>query len=108
MTEGWDEILAVVASGPRENGSDALQQASLQVADLLRQAGLEPQLFTYMAQPYRLRLAGLVALLAAILYAILIWRRRPGLALVCAVLTPIVIVAERWPARTVTLSGMDL
>lgn len=94
MAEEWDRVLTVVAGGPRENGSEALQQASLQVADLLRQAGLEPQLWSYMAQPYRLRLAGLVALLGSLLYAGLLWRGRAALALVCALALPVLLLAE--------------
>jgi len=94
MAQGWNELLAVVAHGPRENGSEALRQASLQVADLLRQAGLDPQLLTYTAQPYRLRLAGLIALLGALLYAVLIWRGRAALALLCALALPVLILAE--------------
>lgn len=94
MTNRWDDLLTVVAGGPRENGSDALQQAAVRVAELLQQAGLDAQLWPYVAQPYRLRLAGLIALLGGVLYATLIWRGRAALALFSAVALPAVIVAE--------------
>jgi hypothetical protein len=91
---GWDELLAVVAGGARENGTEALQQAAMKLAGFLRQAGLEPQLWAYVAQPYRLRLVGVLALIASLLYAALLLRRRPGWALVAALAAPIVILAE--------------
>jgi hypothetical protein len=94
MNIGWNQILAVVASGPRENGSEDLQQAALQLSELLRQAGLDPHLLQYMAQPYRLRAVGMFALAGAVLYAVLIWRGRAALALACAIVVPVAVVAE--------------
>lgn len=94
MISGWDELLAVVAGGPRENGTEALQQAAVQLAELLRQAGLEPRLWPYVSQPYRLRLVGVLALAASLLYTVLLLRRRPAWALLTAVAAPVVILAE--------------
>lgn len=94
MNLGWNQILAVVANGPRENGTEDLQQAALQLAELLRRAGLDPQLLAYTAQPYRLRAVGLLALGGALLYAALMWRRRAAPALACAIVLPLAILAE--------------
>lgn len=94
MTSSWDELLAVVAGGPRENGSEALHQAALGLSDFLSQAGLNPELWAYVAQPYRLRAVGVLALVASALYGVLLLRGRAGWALLTAIAAPVIILAE--------------
>lgn len=76
----WDELLRHLAGGPRENGSEALQQSAAYLAEALRGAGANVELFTYTAHPYRLRLVGIAILVGCLAFAWLLRRRRAGAA----------------------------
>jgi acetylornithine deacetylase/succinyl-diaminopimelate desuccinylase-like protein len=91
---GWEPLLTVVASGPRENGTPALHAAADALAALLRRAGAEVELFTFDARPWRLRVAGIVVLLGALLYRRLVLRGRRVAALAVALLVPAILVAD--------------
>ena len=90
----WDALLDHLAQGPRENGTAALQEATLWLLDTLRTSGLQAQLWEWTAHPWRLRLVGLGCFLAALAWAALVERDRPRWALAVAVLVPAWIVAE--------------
>ncbi len=90
----WDTLLARLAEAPRENGSPAIAQTATFLADTLRGAGLPTELVTYTAHPYRLRIAGVLALLAGLLYWRLLRAGRRGAALAVAVLLPAVMLVE--------------
>jgi hypothetical protein len=93
MTD-WDSLLAWLGSGARENGTPALTDTANHLLATLQSLGVDTTLMTYVAHPLRLRLAGLVALLGAILYAWLLQRRRAWAAIAVAVALPLLLLAE--------------
>lgn len=90
----WQPLLDLLASGPRENGTAALGETTDALLLLLDGMGLRTELFSYIAHPYRLRLAGVVALLGALAYGAAMWRRRGALAFAFALLTPLLLLVE--------------
>ena len=58
----------MLAETPRENGTAALHHAGDFLLEALRAAGAEATLVPFTATPYALRLAGVIALAAGILY----------------------------------------
>lgn len=80
-TGGWDELLRHLAGGPRENGSEALRQAAEFLVRTLREAGVQADLYSYMAHPYRLRLIGVTMLAGCLAFAWLLRRGRATAAL---------------------------
>jgi len=73
----WDELLRHLADGPRENGSEALQQTADFLTRTLQDAGAQVDLFTFTAHPYRLRLVGVAMLVGCLAFA---WLLRRGWA----------------------------
>lgn len=91
---GWEELLHHLAEVPRENGSPALQEAATYLVSVLRAAGAQVESFTYLASPWRLRLAGLLVLVGGCLYGLLMRTGRARAALAVAILVPAVLLAE--------------
>lgn len=104
----WAELLDLLASAPRENGTPALGETADALLLLLDGIGLDTALFSYVAHPNRLRLAGVVALLGGLAYAFALLRRHGGAALAVALLTPALLLVELegyvplfgWPGAT--------
>jgi len=94
VTTSWDSLLDLLASTPRENGTSALAETAIALTALLERLGIPSELIAYVAHPYRLRIAGALALLAGLTYAVALFRRRALLALAVAVLTPALLLLE--------------
>lgn len=90
----WDDLLRVLGETPRENGTPALAATADFLVRTLETAGLTPRLVAFTAHPQRLRIAGVIALLGALLYAWLIRMRRPGVALAAALVFPALLLLE--------------
>jgi acetylornithine deacetylase/succinyl-diaminopimelate desuccinylase-like protein len=90
----WADLLPRLTEVPRENGTAALGETAAWLVQTLEAAGLDASAVPFLAQPYRLRLAGVVALVGALLYAGLLTARRPGLALLVAVAVPTALLLE--------------
>jgi acetylornithine deacetylase/succinyl-diaminopimelate desuccinylase-like protein len=90
----WSELLPRLTERPRENGTAAIQETAAWLAETLQGLGLDVTTVAYTAHPYRLRLAGIVALLGGALYAWCLRRRRPLAALGVAVVLPAVLLLE--------------
>lgn len=93
MTE-WNSLLDVLATTPRENGTAAIAEATTSIVQLCEQAGLSTELFAYTAHPYRLRLAGVLALVGGAAYSWTLVRGRAAVALFIAVVTPALLLIE--------------
>jgi len=93
-TEAWEPFLTALTTTPRENGTVAVNETALWIAEALRGMGITPDVLTYSAHPYRLRIAGCLVLLGAIIYAWLLASRRPGFALLTAIVLPAVMLAD--------------
>jgi acetylornithine deacetylase/succinyl-diaminopimelate desuccinylase-like protein len=94
MPAAWDALLGPLAETPRENGSAALHQTARLLFDLLHAAGLEVEAIPFVAHPYALRLAGVIALFGGLAYLGAIRARRGGLALAIALALPALLLAE--------------
>lgn len=79
---------------PRPNGSEALVRVGDFLAERLRAAGADVSLFPFTATPHGFQLVWTAALLALLGYALLVWRRRYGLALAVACAVPVVLLME--------------
>ncbi|MBX3026912.1 M28 family peptidase [bacterium] len=90
----WGELLPRLTEQPRENGSAALHETAAWLAETLQRLGMEVSTVAYTAHPYRLRLAGVLALLGGLLYAWCLRARRPLLALALAVALPALLLLE--------------
>lgn len=90
----WDELLRALAERPRENGSEELARTAAFLAEHLGRLGLDVERIAFLAHPYRLRCAGVVALSGALLYAWLLRSRRPGWALLTALALPALLLLE--------------
>ena len=90
----WGALLDLLASAPRENGTPALGETADALLLLLDGMGLPTELFAYEAHPHRLRLAGVVALLGGLAYAVALARQRAALALAFALITPTLLLVE--------------
>jgi acetylornithine deacetylase/succinyl-diaminopimelate desuccinylase-like protein len=90
----WDPLLAKLAETPRENGTAALHETARFLFDTLERTGLETSLVGFTAQPFALRLAGVIALAGGLLY----WRwmraGRAGAALAVAAAAPLLLLAQ--------------
>ena len=73
----WDPLLARLAEVPRENGTAALHRTARFLHETLESAGLEVEIVAFEAEPYALRLAGVLALVAVLAYARLMRAGRP-------------------------------
>lgn len=90
----WSDLLPRLTTQPRENGTPAIHETAAWLAETLQGLGLDVTTVPYIAHPYRLRLAGLLALLGGVLYAWCLRRRRPLLALAVAVVLPALLLLE--------------
>ncbi|MGH7785488.1 MAG: hypothetical protein ACRERC_01405, partial [Candidatus Binatia bacterium] len=90
----WSDLLPRLTETPRENGSAALGETAEWLAQMLRAAGAEVTMVPFAAEPYRLRLAGIIALLGGVAYAACLRARRPWAALAVAVVLPAVLLLE--------------
>jgi hypothetical protein len=90
----WTDLLPRLAEQPRENGTPAIHETAAWLVETLQRMGLDVSTVVYTAHPYRLRLAGVLALLGAVLYAWSLRRRRPLLALLVAVGMPALLLLE--------------
>lgn len=84
----WDDLLRVLASTPRENGSQELLATATWLRSALEQAGWEVTPHWYTAYPYDQRCLGWLLLAGGWLYAVCMWTRRFGLAVASAVVLP--------------------
>ena len=90
----WSELLPRLTEQPRENGSAALHETAAWLVETLQRLGLDVSTVAYTAHPYRLRLAGVLALVGGALYAWSLRSRRPLLALFVAVAMPALLLLE--------------
>jgi acetylornithine deacetylase/succinyl-diaminopimelate desuccinylase-like protein len=90
----WDELLKHLAEVPRENGTAALDQTASFLLEFLQRSGVAAERVAFAAEPYGLRLAGVVALTGGLLYARLMWGGRHGWALVVALALPALMLAQ--------------
>lgn len=88
MNVGWDRLLDRLAEVPRENGTPEIHEAATFLADALSAAGAAVEKVAFTAQPYGLRLTGVLVLAAGLLYFRLMLARRFGAALLVAVGAP--------------------
>lgn len=90
----WSDVLPRLTEAPRENGSAAVRDTAAWLLETLQGLGIEVNAVAYTAEPYRLRIAGVLALIGGLLYAVCLWRRRPWLALLVAVALPALLLLE--------------
>ncbi len=90
----WDPLLAKLAETPRENGSAALHDTARFLFETLERAGLDVALVRFDAQPWALRLAGVIALVGGVLYWRLLRSGRALAALGVAVAVPLLLLAQ--------------
>lgn len=90
----WSDLLPRLAEQPRENGTAALHETAAWLVETLEGIGLDVATVAYTAHPHRLRIAGLLAFLGGLLYAVCLWRRRPLVALLIAAGLPAILLLE--------------
>ncbi len=90
----WDPLLAKLAEAPRENGSAALHEAARFLVETLERAGLDVARVGFDAQPFALRLAGVLALVGGLLYWRLLRAGRALPAFAVAVAIPLLLLAQ--------------
>jgi len=90
----WEPLLAKLAETPRENGTEALHATARFLFETLERAGLDVALVRYDAQPWTLRLAGVLALVGGLLYWRLLRAGRARGALGVAVAVPLLLLAQ--------------
>ena len=90
----WDVLLAKLAETPRENGSAALFDTARFLEETLAGTGLEVARFEFDAHPFVLRIAGVLALAAALLYWRWLRSGRAGAALAVALAAPLLLLAQ--------------
>jgi acetylornithine deacetylase/succinyl-diaminopimelate desuccinylase-like protein len=93
MTD-WDLLLVKLAETPRENGTAALHDTARFLFEQLSSTGLEVSLIPFMAQPWVLRLAGVIALAGGLLYWQLMRAGRARAALGVAAAIPALLLAQ--------------
>ncbi len=90
----WDLLLAKLAETPRENGTAALHETARFLFDQLSRTGLDVERVAFTAQPWTLRLAGVIALAGGLLYWRLMRAGRARAALAVAVAFPLLLLAQ--------------
>ena len=90
----WEPLLAKLAETPRENGTAALHATARFLFETLERAGLDVALVRFDAQPFALRLAGVLALVGGLLYWRLLRVGRAHAALGVAVAVPLLLLAQ--------------
>ncbi len=94
QTTPWKELLDRLSELPRDNGSPELQRALEFLSDALLRAGADVERIAFVAQPYALRMVGVVALVGGLVYARLARGRRWWAALAVSLLAPLLVVAQ--------------
>jgi hypothetical protein len=94
QTSQWKELLDRLAELPRENGSPELQRALEFLSDALLRAGAGVERVDFVAQPYALRMVGVVALIGGLAYARFAREGRWWAALAAALLAWSLVVAQ--------------
>jgi hypothetical protein len=64
----WNDLLPRLAEVPRENGTAALHEAAHFLRETLEASGVDVELVAFTATPWALRLAGVIALAAGLLF----------------------------------------
>jgi acetylornithine deacetylase/succinyl-diaminopimelate desuccinylase-like protein len=90
----WEPLLDHLAEQARENGTPQIAATARWLATTLRDAGVSTELVTYVAEPWALRLAGVIALAGTLVYWWSMRRGRRGLAALLAVGLPVVLLLE--------------
>ena len=90
----WDLLLVELAEAPRENGTAALHKTARFLFDTLERTGLDVSRIDFVAQPWTLRLAGVIALAAGLLYWRLMRAGRARAALAVAAAIPLLLLAQ--------------
>ncbi len=90
----WNALFDHLGAGPRENGTAPLADTARWLAEELGRYGLQPEVWEYTAHPWRLRIAGVVALLGGAAYALALLKKKHVAAFVVALVAPLLIVAE--------------
>lgn len=93
MTD-WDLLLARLAETPRENGTAALHETARFLFETLERTGLDVERIAFTAQPWTLRLAGVIALAGGLLYWRLMRGGRARAALAVAAAFPLLLLAQ--------------
>lgn len=93
-TPSWDELLERLAETPRENGTAALHETAIWLADTLRALGVEVELVPFVAHPHVLRLTGVWMLAAGLLYARWLLAGRLRAAAAVALLAPTAVLLQ--------------
>jgi hypothetical protein len=83
----WASLFEPLAGAPRENGTAQLEHALLFIETQLKASGLSVTSFEYSGHPYRLRIAGLLALLGGTSFAWLLHKKNSLWALLILVIT---------------------
>ncbi|MBK7857584.1 MAG: M20/M25/M40 family metallo-hydrolase [Archangiaceae bacterium] len=89
----WGALLEHLTT-PRENGTRELAATAHWLSEELGRRGFTAEHFQWTAHPWRLRIIGVVALLAAAGYAMAMLRRRHLVAALITVAVPLYLVAE--------------
>lgn len=92
MSTDWGPWLDHLAAGPRENGSPELDQTADWLLATLRGLGVAAQADDWVAHPWRLRVAGFLALAVGLGYFALLLRKHARSALAVAIAGPVVLV----------------
>jgi Peptidase family M28 len=87
VSTDWASLIEPLASGPRENGTAQLEHALLFIETQLKASGLAVTSFEYSGHPYRLRIAGLLALVGGSSFAWLLHKKKTPWALLILVIT---------------------
>lgn len=90
----WNTLLDHLASGPREDGTPELAATAAWLVEEAKRRGLEVTTWAYTAHPWRLRIAGVTALLGAATYALAMLRKKHVAALLVALAVPALLIAE--------------
>ncbi len=90
----WDQLLAKLATHPRENGDPAIHETATYLAEMVRSMGVDPILEPFSAYTYVLRVTGLLIFASGLAYFLAARAKRYGLALAVAVIVPATIVAQ--------------
>ena len=90
----WNELLPRLAEVPRENGTAALHQAANFILERLEASGVDVELVAFTATPWALRLAGVIALAAGLLYFKMMRSGRYGAAIAVTLAIPAILLAE--------------
>lgn len=79
---------------PRPNHSDALGETAELIKSLLASWGIPFSVQEFPLRPYMMLIMGLAVLLLAALLAFAVYRKKPWVALFCALAIPLLLVAE--------------